>query len=91
MPASAAICAASGRRRAAASLPIPNKREGLTQFPAKAVTLAFDPPASNLHPIARIAAHLPDGSWKVDAIKLSQSGVWTVRVIITGERGAIDR
>ena len=49
-------------------------REDLTQYPAKAVTLALDPPGSNLHPIARVAAHLPDGSWQVDAIELSQGG-----------------
>jgi hypothetical protein len=63
-------------------------RADLTQYPAKTVTLALDPPISNLHPIARVAAHLPDGSWQVDAIELPQGGVWTVRVIITGERSA---
>ena len=62
--------------------------EDLTQYPAKSVTLALDPPGSNLHPIARVAAHLPDGTWQVDAIELSQGGIWTVRVIITDEHGA---
>lgn len=63
-------------------------REDLTQYPAKSVTLALDPPGANSRSTARVAAHLPDGSWQVDAIELSQRGIWTVRVIITGERGA---
>ncbi len=61
-------------------------RPDLTQYPAKAVTLALDPPASGQQSIARVAARLPDGSWQVDAMELARGGTWTVRVVITSER-----
>ncbi len=56
-----------------------------TQYPAKVVTLALDPPASNQQPIARVAAR----SWQVDVMELAQGGTWTVRVIITSERDTL--
>jgi hypothetical protein len=31
---------------------------------------------------------MPDGSRQVNAMNLPQGGSWTVRVIVTGERGA---
>lgn len=62
-------------------------REDLTQYPAQSVQLALDPPTGKPQQVARTAAHMPDGSWQVNAIGLAQGGIWTVRVIITGEHG----
>ena len=56
-------------------------REDFSEFPAKSVELTLDPPAAGAR-IARAAAHLPDGTWQVNALDLPQPGVWTVRVII---------
>lgn len=62
-------------------------REDFSEFPAKSVELALDPPAAGPK-ITRAAAHLPDGTWQVNALDLPQSGVWTVRVIIPSDGGA---
>ena len=62
-------------------------REDFTEFPAKSVELALDPPAAGPK-IARAAAHLPDGTWQVNALELPQPGVWTVRLIIPTDGGA---
>jgi hypothetical protein len=63
-------------------------REDLTEYPARSVQLALDPPAGEPQQVARDAAHMPDGSWQVNAIDIAQGGVWTVRVIIPSEHGA---
>ena len=62
-------------------------REDFSEFPAKSVELGLDPPAAGVT-IARAAAHLPDGTWQVNALELPQPGVWTVRVTIPTEGGA---
>jgi putative copper resistance protein D len=62
-------------------------REDFSEFPAKSVELVLDPPAAGPK-IARAAAHLPDGTWQVNALDLPQSGIWTVRVIIPTDGGA---
>lgn len=62
-------------------------REDFSEFPAKSVELTLDPPTAGPR-IARAAAHLPDGSWQVNAVDLAQPGVWTVRVIIPVDDGA---
>ena len=62
-------------------------REDFSEFPAKSVNL----PSIRRPPARRsraAAAHLPDGTWEVNALDLSQPGVWTVRVIIPTDRGA---
>ncbi len=61
-------------------------REDFSEYPAKSVELTLDPPAA-APKIARAAAHLPDGNWQVNALDLTQPGVWTVRVIIPTEGG----
>ena len=61
-------------------------RDDFSEFPAKSVELTLDPPAAGPR-IARAAAHLPDGTWEVNALDLGQPGVWTVRVIIPGADG----
>jgi hypothetical protein len=38
--------------------------------------------------VTRVAPHLPDGTWQVNGLNLSRSGVWTVRVIVPTEGGA---
>jgi hypothetical protein len=62
-------------------------RDDFSEFPAKSVELTLDPPAAGTK-IARTAAHLPDGTWEVNALNLSQNGIWTVRVIIPTDRSA---
>jgi putative copper resistance protein D len=62
-------------------------REDFSEYPAKSVELTLDPPAAGPK-IARSAAHLPDGTWQVNALELVQPGVWTVRVIIPTVGGA---
>ena len=62
-------------------------REDFSEFPAKSVELALEPPAAG-HKIARAAAHLPDGTWQVNALELAQPGVWTVRITIPTHGGA---
>jgi len=61
-------------------------RDDFSEFPARSVELTLDPPAAGPK-ITRTAAHLPDGTWEVNALDLPQPGVWTVRVIIPTERG----
>ncbi len=62
-------------------------RDDFSEFPAKSVELTLDPPAAGPK-IVRAAAHLPDGTWQVNALDLSQPGIWTVRVIVPTGRGA---
>jgi putative copper resistance protein D len=61
-------------------------RDDFSEYPVKSVELTLDPPAARAK-IARTAAHLPDGTWEVNALDLGQPGVWTVRVIIPGAGG----
>lgn len=62
-------------------------REDFSEFPAKEVQLSLEPPRTGPK-IARDAAHLPDGTWQVNAVNLSQSGNWTVRITIAPQSGA---
>jgi len=47
---------------------------------AERLTLALTPPGRAAKPVIRPAAKDQDGSWKVDAIALSQAGNWTVAI-----------
>jgi putative copper resistance protein D len=62
-------------------------RDDFSEFPAKDVQLALEASGSSAK-FLRNAAHLPDGTWQVNAVDLTQAGVWTVRVTITPEVGA---
>jgi hypothetical protein len=62
-------------------------REDFSEFPAKGVQLVLEAPDTGSK-IARSAAHLPDGTWQVNALNLFQSGVWTVRITISPQAGA---
>ena len=62
-------------------------REDFSEYPATSIELTLDPPKGGPK-IARAAAHLPDGNWQVNALDLTQAGVWTVRVIIPTDRSA---
>lgn len=62
-------------------------REDFSEFPAKGVQLTLEAPAAAGNKIARSAAHLPDGTWLVNAVDLSQAGVWTARVTIAPAAG----
>ncbi|MGH6665295.1 MAG: copper homeostasis membrane protein CopD [Pseudolabrys sp.] len=61
-------------------------REDFSEFPAKDVQLTLEAPGAGAK-IARNAAHLPDGTWQVNAVDLTQAGAWTVRVTIAPEVG----
>src|SRR5450759_5605360 len=74
-------------RAGAANAPIRILREDFSEFPARSVEVTLDPPATGPK-IARRAAHLPDGTWEVNGLDLSQPGIWNVRVIIPADRGA---
>ena len=60
-------------------------REDFSEFPAKDVQLTLEAPAGDK--IARNAAHLPDGTWQVNAIDLAKAGICTVRVTIAPQAG----
>jgi putative copper resistance protein D len=62
-------------------------RDDFSEYPAKDVQLGLESSASGSK-FLRSAAHLPDGTWQVNAVDLTQAGVWTVRVTITPEVGA---
>jgi copper resistance protein D len=61
-------------------------RDDFSEYPVKSVEFTLDPPAAGAR-ITRAAAHLPDGTWEVNALDLGQPGVWTVRVIVAGADG----
>jgi putative copper resistance protein D len=61
-------------------------RDDFSEYPVKSVEFTLDPPLAGAR-IARAAAHLPDGTWEVNALDLGQPGVWTVRVIMPGADG----
>jgi hypothetical protein len=62
-------------------------RDDFSEFPAKDVQLTLEASGSNAK-FLRNAAHLPDGTWQVNGVDLTQAGVWTVRVIITPQAGS---
>ena len=62
-------------------------REDFSEYPAKDVQLALEASDSGAR-FLRNAAHLPDGTWQVNAVDLTHAGVWTVRVTVTPEVGA---
>ena len=49
-------------------------RDDFSEYPAASIELTLDPPATGPK-IARAAAHLPDGTWEVNALDLGQPGV----------------
>jgi len=61
-------------------------RDDFSEYPAKSILLTLDPPSGDR--MSRTAAHLPDGTWEVNALALPQAGVWTVRVVIPIENGS---
>ncbi|HEY5305534.1 MAG TPA: copper homeostasis membrane protein CopD [Pseudolabrys sp.] len=62
-------------------------RDDFSEYPAKDVQLALEASDSGAK-FLRNAAHLPDGTWQVNAVDLTQAGVWTVRVTVTPQAGA---
>ena len=62
-------------------------REDFSQFPAKEVRLMLDPPKAGARAVEQTATERADGIWLVNAIEISESGIWTVRVIVTTRRG----
>jgi copper resistance protein D len=60
-------------------------RENFTEFPAKEVRLALDPPGGKDEEQA--ALRLPDGTWVIEGLEIRQPGIWTARVVVTSESG----
>jgi copper resistance protein D len=68
-------------------------REDLSNYPAKEVRLALEPPTAGAQTIERSAVEQPNGNWLVNDLKLAPSGIWTTRVIVrptTGEPIVLD-
>lgn len=74
----------AGRSRATIHI----SREDFSEFPAKAVRLALDPPAPGITVAEHAAVRTAYGTWQIEEINLPQPGIWTVRVIIAPEIGA---
>jgi putative copper resistance protein D len=55
-------------------------------FPAREIRLALDPPLAGVQSVVRTAVHQPDGTWRVENLRLGAAGNWTVRVTIAQER-----
>jgi putative copper resistance protein D len=64
-------------------------RDDSSDFVAKDVRLALDPPAAGLKSVERATIRMPDGSWQADDIDIPQAGIWTVRVTIAPETGQL--
>lgn len=62
-------------------------REDFSRFPAKDVRLVLEPPSPGGRKLERDAIEQSDGSWGVNGIPLAESGIWTVRVIVTPSKG----
>lgn len=62
-------------------------REDFSRFPAKDVRLVLEPPSPGSRKLEREAIEQSDGSWGVNGIPLAESGIWTVRVIVTPSKG----
>ncbi len=62
-------------------------REDFSRFPAKDVRLVLEPPSPGSRKLERDAIEQSDGSWGVNGIPLAESGIWTVRVIVTPSKG----
>jgi putative copper resistance protein D len=56
-------------------------------FPASEIRFSLDPPSAKPQSIVRTAVHQPDGTWRVDNLRLGAAGNWTVRVTIAQENG----
>jgi len=62
-------------------------REDLSNYPAKDVRLALDPPTAGAQTIERNAIEQPDGRWLVNDLTLTASGIWATRVIVRPPAG----
>lgn len=62
-------------------------REDFSRFPAKEVRLTLEPPTSVSRRLEKSAIQQSDGSWRVNDITLVEPGIWTVRVIVTPDKG----
>ncbi len=62
-------------------------REDFSTYPAKDVRLALDPPTAGDRTIERNAVEQTDGSWLVNDLTLTPSGIWTTRVIVRPPNG----
>jgi copper transport protein len=62
-------------------------REDSSEFPAKVVALALDPPKPGGKTVERATKRMLDGSWQADDLDIPQPGIWTLRVTVTPKSG----
>jgi copper transport protein len=61
-------------------------RPDFSLFAAKSVLFAFTPQAPSDPPVISSPAKLlPDGTWEVDKLEISQPGIWIVKLTIAAE------
>jgi copper resistance protein D len=75
-------------RAGRADVTIRVSREDFSNYPAKDVRLALDPPTAGGQTIERAAVERPDGSWLINDLMLVPPGIWTTRVIVRSPAGA---
>jgi putative copper resistance protein D len=84
-PAMAEVTIEPGRRGLARAT-ILLMREDFSLFTAKAVQFVFTPKAQPDAPvISRAATRRADGTWEVDKLEISQSGVWVVKLKVKAD------
>lgn len=74
-------------RSGRANITIRVSREDFSEFPARAVRVALDPPPSGGRPVDLAALRQSDGSWHTAPTMLSHDGKWTVRVTVSPAAG----
>jgi putative copper resistance protein D len=74
-------------RAGTASVVIRVSREDFTEFPAKEVQLALDPPGNGAGGVEGAARRMSDGTWRIDRLEIGQPGIWAASVIVTSEAG----
>jgi copper transport protein len=62
--------------------------EEFSSFAADDVSLLLTPREPNGNPsISRVATRLPDGTWEVNGLEISQPGVWIVKLTVNANVG----
>ena len=62
-------------------------REDFSDFSAKVVSVALDPPTPDGKTVERATKRMLDGSWHADDLDIPQPGIWTLRITVTPKSG----
>jgi putative copper resistance protein D len=65
-------------------------REDASLYPTDSVKFSLDPPGATTNSAPYVAKRAADGTWTVDNLALSRSGVWTVQVIVGTDTAVLD-